>query len=198
MSKLTPFIFWIFFLGLISIEGSDILAADDSHTLDIQINDENVALVEARVKFQAPPEVVFSVLTDYLNWPVLFSYGVEIQVEKFPDDTVVTDLTIPHKVLTWTTHLKVRSRETPPYKLETTLVDGDFLQYEQVWQLTPMQDGKYTRGELTLMLQPKGWMMRLVPEFLYKWLLRGDLEDHFEKFRKQVRIKYGTILRKPA
>ncbi len=192
MSTLLPFISLGFFLSLTQIESRQIFAADDFQTLDIQIREDNIALVEARVEFQVPPEVVFTVLTDYPNWPVLFSYGVEVQVEKFPDDSVIIDLTIPHKVLSWTTRLKVKSRETPPHKLETTLVDGDFLQYEQVWQLTPMQDGKYTRGELTLVLQPKGWIMKLVPDFLYKWLLRGDLEAHFEKFQKQVQLRQGT------
>ena len=166
-----------------------ILAADDSHTLDIQIEGEGVAIVHALIHFPFQPDVVFAVLTDYPNWPVLFPYDVEMKIEKFPHDTVVTDLTIPHKILSWTTRLKVKSRETPPHKLETTLVDGDFLQYEQVWQLTPMREGQNTRGELNLRLQPEGWIMKLVPDFLYKWLLRGDLEEHFEKLQRQLRLK---------
>jgi len=192
MSKLVPNIILVLFLSLTLIESRHIFAADDSQTLDIQIEGDGIAIVEASLELPIPPDVVFTVLTDYPNWPALFPYGVEIQIEKILDDFVVTDMTIPNKIFSWTTHLKAKSRETPPHKLETTLVDGDFHQYEQVWQLTPMQDGKYTRAELNLTLQPKGWIMKLVPEFLYRWLLRGDLEAHFEKLRQQVRLRNET------
>ena len=169
-----------------------IFAADDPNTLEIRIEGDGVAMIEARIELPAPPDVAFTVLTDYPNWPALFPYDVVIQIEKFPDGSVVTDMTIPHKVLSGTTHLKTKSTETPPHKLETTLIDGDFYQYEQVWRLTPKQDGQYTCAELNLKLQPKGWIMKLVPEFLYRWLLRGDLEEHFEKLRIQVRLKNET------
>jgi len=198
MSKLISSLLLVLFLSLTLFESQPIFAADDSQTLDIRIEGDAIAMVEARLELLVPPDVVFTVLTDYSNWPVLFPHGVEIRIEKLSDDSVVTDMTIPNKIFSWSTHLKARSRETLPYKLETTLVDGDFHQYRQVWKLTPMLDGKYTRAELTLTLQPKGWIMRLVPEFLYRWLLRGDLEAHFEKLRKQVRLRHGTELREAS
>ncbi len=198
MSKLVPSILLVLFLSLALIESRQIFAADDAQTLEIQIKGDGIAIVEASLELPVPPDVVFAVFTDYPNWPILFPHGVEIRIEKFPDDSVVTDMTIPHTILSWTTHLKAKSRETPPHKLETTLVDGDFHQYDQVWQLTPIQDGKYTRAELHLTFQPKGWMMKLVPEFLYKWLLRGDLEAHFEKLRQQVRLRNETGLKESS
>ena len=195
MSKLAAFLSVLVFLSLMLHEDRQAFAADEFHKLEVQIEGKGLAMIEAQVDFPAPPDVVFTVLTDYPNWPKLFPDGVEVEVERKSGRSVVMDMKIPQRVLSGKMRLKAKWRETPPHKLETTLIEGDFLRYEQVWQLTPMQDGKYTRAELNLTLQPKGWIMKVVPEFLYKWALREDLKEHFEKFRKQVWVKKGKGFR---
>ena len=79
-----------------------------------------MAVIQAQIKLPAPPDLAVAVLTDYTNWPLLFPNGIEIQVERHPDRVVVTEMTIPHKVLLSKTRLKAKSTETPLEKLQRT------------------------------------------------------------------------------
>lgn len=189
MSQLFPVIPLLFGISLLLMGDRYILAADEPKSLHVRIEEDGVAVIQAQIKLPAPPDLVFTVLTDYTNWPLLFPDGVTTQVERLADHVVVTEMTIPHKIFFSKTRLKAESTETPPHKLETKLIEGDYLQYDQVWRLTPIQEGKYTRAELNLTVQPNGWIIKLVPALLYRWGLTVDLQEHFEKLRRQVLVK---------
>ena len=183
-----PFFLFLLLVGSLFLTSNlmQVFAEINRTTLDIKIQQKGLAIIHAFVDFPTSQTIVFDVLTDYSNWPILFPDGVQVSVEKRPDQWVVIDLSIPHNLIPWTTRLKTKSKGTPPDKVETVLIDGDYLQYEQTWQLIPTQEGKGTLAELKLTLQPKGGLMNWVPDFLYQWTLKGELEDHFEKLLREV------------
>ena len=188
MARLNFLISLLVLFIMMAINLSQVFATSHTSTLDIQLQGEGIAIIHALVDLPRQPEIVFDVLTDYDRWPTLFSEGVQVKVERHSDQWVVTDLIIPHGIIPWETRLKAKSKATQPEKLETVLIDGDFLQYAQVWQLRSVQEGTRTHAELNLTLQPKGWIMKWIPDFLYRWIVKGELEDHFDKlFREVVR-----------
>ena len=191
ITKLSMALPWMFILNIVVMESPFAVAADSHASLDVQIEGEGVAIIHAHVKLPGPPDLIFTILTDYTNWPRLFPEGLEIQVERPSEHVVITEMMIPHKVLPSTIRLKTKSIETPYHKLKTKLLDGDYLQYDQVWNLTPLEKENATHAALNLTVQPAGWIVKLVPAFLYRWLIKVDLEDHFEKLRRQVLLKNG-------
>ena len=184
-------IHFLFILSLLvtPLSTKQAFGEDQESALDIKIQEKGLAIIHAVVDLPTPRVVVFDVLTDYSSWPILFPDGVQVSVDQGKDQWVVTDLSIPHSILPWTTRLITRSKGTLPTKVETVLVDGDYLQYEQTWQLVSIRDGKGTLAELDLTLQPKGWLMKLVPDFIYQWNLQEELEDHFEKLEREVKAR---------
>lgn len=166
-----------------------IFAHQNTVTLNIQTQDNGVAVIEALVELPAPPKVAFHVLTDYQNWPALFPEGVQVTVTPCQGPCVVTDLLIPHGFLPWETRLQATSHEQPPHTLETRLIEGDYLQYNQVWRLTPTSTGEHTYATLNLTLQPKGWIKQWTPDFLYRWMLRKEMEEHLNRLQRQVTLR---------
>ena len=192
ITKLSKILAWACILNLMVLDRPFTWAADESPNLDVHIEGEGVALIHAQVKLPAPPDLAFTVLTDYTNWPRLFPEGIEVQVERQSEHVVVTEMTIPHKVLPSTTRLKTESTETAPHKLVTKLIEGDYLQYDQVWQLTPIQEGAFTSATLNLKVQPAGWIVKLVPAFLYRWVIKVDLQEHFQKLQRLILLRNGN------
>lgn len=152
--------------------------------LDIKV-DHGLATVKALVDLPGTPEVALAVLTDYANWPTLFPHQPRINAVRSEKGIVVTDMSIPRCFSPGEYRLITETRQTQPGRLETTLLDGDFVRYVRIWEVTPTQEGAHTRARLMLEVQPKAW----TPDWLLSLALKWELEEHFEKLRDRVLLK---------
>ncbi len=159
------------------------------YALDIKLQKHGVANIHAQLKIQAPPSLVYHVLTDYEHWSTLFPEGFQIHLSPCSKDcTIMADMLIPHTFIPWDTHLRVKSIESPPLSFELHLLEGDYVQYHLRWKLAPTEIPGQTQAVMDFLLQPKSSIMNLTPDFLYEWALRKGLEDHFNKIQEQVTV----------
>ncbi len=166
------------------------LAEEGSPILTIEIQEKGTALIHASIELPTAPDQAFMILTDYGQWSTLFPEGFHIHLTDCPEDcSVIADMIIPHVLVSWTTHLRVTSHESPPHMFELHLLDGDYLQYQLRWDFSPTQDSENTLATMSLTLQPKGSLTDWTPNFFYEWTLRNGLEDHFKRIQHQVRLR---------
>ena len=150
--------------------------------LNIIVDSGGVAHVRAMLDLPASPGVVRGILIDYSHWPMLFPQGLRVAAIKQEPDGVQTDLYLPRYFLPGEFHLVTLTRETAPGRLETSLIEGDFLRYQRVWSLTPGERNDETHAALEMDVQPKTWM----PNWIFTILLRHELAEHFDKLRAEV------------
>ncbi|GJL67329.1 MAG: hypothetical protein NPIRA05_23000 [Nitrospirales bacterium] len=168
------------------------LAEERPPRLAIEIHEKGTALIQASIELQTPPDQAFMILTDYEQWPTLFPEGFHIHLTDCQEDcSVVADMIIPHVLVSWTTHLRVTSHESPPHMFELHLLDGDYLQYQLRWDFAPTQNSENTLATMSLTLQPKGSLTDWTPNFFYEWTLRNGLENHFKRIQQQVALRSG-------
>ena len=168
---------------------------ESPYALDIEIQEHGIANIHAQLTIQAPPHLVYHVLTDYEHWPTLFPEGFQIHLSPCSHDcTIVADMLIPHTFVPWDTHLRVKSIESSLHSFELHLLEGDYVQYHLRWKLTSTEIPAQTQAVMDFILQPKTSIMKWTPDFLYEWALRKGLEDHFDKIQQQLAVR----LRKSA
>ena len=157
--------------------------AEQADTLAVEINSEGVGLVKALLTFSSPPSHVHTILTDYPHWPALFINPPTIHsIVRKPDHTVV-DMEIPAFLLPFTLRLVTATREVSPLRIETQLMEGDFSQYEWIWELSPTLGGNATRATMVYKVAPTIW----TPDWIFRWALQSELEGHFEKIRQRLK-----------
>lgn len=166
-------------VGLVWV--SEGVAGEPVPAIDIQVGPDGAAHVRGQVDLPGTPAIVRAVLTDYAQWPSLFGRGFRVVAIRQEGGRVVTDQYVPRHVLPGEMHLVTETRETTPGRLETSLIEGDFLQYRRVWQLQATPEGN-TRAALEMYIQPKAWL----PHWLLTLVLRRELLDHFGKLHAAV------------
>ena len=166
------------------------IAGESVERLDVDISSEGVGTVRAALTLPAQRERVRSVLMDYSNWPKLFPRNPTIHYIKKLEDRVRVGMTLPAYFLPMTLRLVTETHETPPFRIVTEMVEGDFDRYDWVWELSPNQDGTQTLATLSLNVKPQVW----TPGWALRWMLQSELQEHFEILRKQVNAKDSQSL----
>ena len=163
-------------------------AKDTWFTQQIVIDDEGVATVSAQLTLPAPPSTTYTELTDYPHWPELFPGKPVMRSISKIDDRVRVTMHIPAGYLPLNLELVTDTVQTAPLRLNTTLVEGDFEQYDWTWDLSQSPSGDSTVAQLLLMVAPSIW----VPDWLLRWLLESELATHFQLLRERVFAHHQT------
>jgi hypothetical protein len=169
------------FLLLCLLWVADGVAGEPVPAVDIQVGPDGTAHVSGRMELSGTPAIVVAVLTDYAQWPSLFGRGFRLASIRQEAGRVVTEQYVPRHVLPGEMHLVTETRETAPGRLETSLIEGDFLQYSRVWQLQAAPGGT-THAALEMYIRPKAWL----PHWLFSLVLRRELLDHFARLQAAV------------
>lgn len=157
-------------------------AAEDPAKLEVRTERDGGVRAVATLRLQAPPGIVQTVLTDYAKWAELFGVHMRLAHLERRDDRVLTELYIKHTLLPGERRLLCESRELPDGGLVTTLVAGDFKQYNRTWKLSPDGSGTVTRAEFELLVEVDTW----APDWLMAIELRRNLETHFRVLKEKV------------
>jgi len=130
--------------------------------------------VDATGTVQAPPAIVWKVLTTYERMDefvpdlesckVLSRNGNEVIVEQFG--------TARFLFMSRSIHLVVRATETPMTSIDIALISGDMKHYESHWELIPVPETGGTRIVYSGKLAPNFY----VPGILGSKMIRGDIE----------------------
>jgi len=171
---------------LIPLSPVNLALAEDawfSHEVSIS---KGLGTVTAELKLLAPPSTTYQVLADYAHWPDLFPRHPVIQRISRDRNRVQVAMQIPAQYVPVNLELVTSTLESPPHKLETTLVKGDFDRYDWTWDLSQSPSDAMTTAMLTLIVQPSIW----VPEWLLKWLLESEITTHFHLLREQVLARH--------
>lgn len=174
------------FIFLISFSPVNLALAEDawfSHEVSIS---KGVGTVTAELKLPAPPSTTYKVLADYAHWPDLFPRHPVILSTTRDNNRVQVAMQIPAQFIPVNLELVTSTLESPPHRLETTLVKGDFDRYDWTWDLSQSSSDKMTIATLTLVVQPSIW----VPEWLLQWLLESEITTHFHLLREQVLARH--------
>lgn len=153
---------------------------------DVTISDDHLATLKADLMFAAPPETVYAVLSDYPNWPDLFAQRPTINSIERQSNQVRIDMTLTVSFLPFGMKLVTNTKEVPTILLSTTLVEGDFEQYDWLWTIRPGQDAQHTNASVVVNVQPSVW----IPHWLFEWLLTSGFTDHFDKLRNAVETRH--------
>jgi len=179
------------FLSLTSPPG--IHARETWFTYDVAIANDSLATLTAEVNLAAPPEIVYAVLTDYPNWPTLFAQRPRLNSIERNNTHVRVDMTLTVSFLPVGLTLITDTREIPATNVVTTLVQGNFEEYDWVWALRPSQDAQHTKATVVVHVQPTIW----IPDLVLEWLLTSGLTDHFHRLRDAVQLRYREYGRTP-
>ena len=155
---------------------------DKTENLTIEIDEGNLAHVEANIEFGSSQETIYNLLTNYQNWPQLFPNHPRINDIQREKGRVIVDMSLPVSFLPMDLQLITSTQETKPIKIHTHLLQGDFEKYNWIWNLTSVKEGTHTLATLTMTVQPNIW----IPEWVFRWFLHSNLEQHFEKLRTQL------------
>lgn len=181
-----PLLPYVFFVNVLTA-GSVLSATDVSHPLDIVFDAQDVAHVHAILALSARPETVFAVLTDYARWPSLFGNGLVVAAIREEAEGVVTEMYLPRVLLPGTLHVIIRTRIDPPHHFEAELISGDLNHFWRLWRLMPVAEGRETRADLQMAVQPKTW----APRWVIRYGIERELPDHFERLRAAVQRREG-------
>jgi hypothetical protein len=161
------------------------ISEEQSERLDVEISSEGIGTVRATLILPAKRGRVRSVLMDYANWPRLFPRSPTIHYIKKLGDRVRVGMTVPAFLLPVTLRLVTETHEPQPFRIVTQMVEGDFERYDWVWELTPTRGGTHTQATLAFNIKPQVW----TPDWALKWILKSDLQEHFDLLRAGVNAK---------
>ena len=156
-------------------------ANEKFENLTIKIDEGNLAHVEANLEIPSSQETIYNLLTNYPNWPQLFPNQPRINDIQREKGNVIVDMSLPVSFLPMDLQLITSTRETKPIKIQTHLLQGDFEEYNWVWNLTSIKEGTHTLATLTMTVQPNVW----IPEWAFRWFLQSNLEQHFANLQAQ-------------
>jgi len=158
--------------------------------ITVTIGAHKQAEVKMATTFSASPLLVFDVLTDYPHWPNLFPTPPHIDHIKREEGYVIVDMAIPMSFLPMQLRLVTATKETRPSQVKTQLVRGDFERYDWTWKFLPATIPGQTKAFLILHVQPKIW----IPDWLFRWVLKSNLEQHVALLRKAVLAHHQSSL----
>ncbi|MBY0246799.1 MAG: hypothetical protein K2Q17_03940 [Nitrospiraceae bacterium] len=157
-------------------------AASDADILDVKVESGGGVRATARVLFPAKPEVIQSLLADYLRWPELFEVRMRVADLNIHEGVATIDLRITHALMPGEHRLVTDSRVLPDGGLVTDLKGGDFKRYHRVWKLRPAGEGHQTSADFDLTVE----LDSLTPDWLIAVVMRQELEAHFRIVKQKA------------
>jgi ribosome-associated toxin RatA of RatAB toxin-antitoxin module len=105
----------------------------------------NIKTVNARVLIQAPPNLVWDMLTDYPGWSAMMPWYDKSQVLSVSGSSTLMDVAMRVNSLLPTYKYRVRAQENKAsYQLSMTRLSGDFKSLNASYKLTPQNQGAAT------------------------------------------------------
>jgi len=153
--------------------------------LDVHTDPAGGVSATAHVLFPASPDIIYSLLTDFLHWPDLFEVRMRVVDLQIRQDVVTTDLRIEHTLLPGERRLVTESRTTADQRIVTDLVAGDFKRYHRVWRLSSVNGGKETSADFTLSVA----IDTFLPDWLVALATKRELEAHFRIVKEKARAR---------
>ncbi len=157
-----------------------------THT--IVIDDGGMATVSAQLHLPVPPAITYAVLTDYPHWPDLFPRHPFVKSIRNIAGRTRVAMRIPVTYLPLSLDLVTDTVETPPVRLNTTLVEGDFERYDWTWDLSQSPSDTLTTAQFLMTIHPA----IQVPDWIMRWWLDSELTAHFQLLREQVMVHHRT------
>ena len=157
-------------------------AAADADGLEVTPEPGGGVRATARPLFPAKTEVIQALLSDYAHWPDLFEVRMRVAELNIHDGVATVDLRIDHPVMPGERRLVTESRILPNGGLVTDLKSGDFKRYHRVWKLQPAGEGKQTRADFELTVEPDS----LAPDWLIAMVVRQELATHFRIVKQKA------------
>jgi ribosome-associated toxin RatA of RatAB toxin-antitoxin module len=167
------------------VGGQSLGFTPESGVLDIAVDAEGIAHVTGTLDLPGEPHTVHAILTDYAQWPSLFSKGMSVLTVRHEPDGVITDLSLPRYLLPGTLRLVILTQTPTLGQIEARLIDGDFDHFRRLWEFVPLHEGRATRARLQMDIRPKGWL----PRWLLAYALRRELQEHFQRLRAAVEAR---------
>lgn len=132
---------------------------------------------------QAPPELIFSLLTDPDRFTEMVPEYTIVSFDTPPPYRVGTRLKIKiDHLLEFTWHTQVKEI-VPNRKTRLEFLDGLFKGGAEIWELIPEQGG--TRVLQTIVVEPRGWIRR----FIWNFKARRRHNAMTEKFLDNLKAK---------
>jgi ribosome-associated toxin RatA of RatAB toxin-antitoxin module len=142
-----------------------------------------------KVLVTASPDVVWSVLTDYPNFPKFLPNVVSTQIVEANGNRKVVEQVSERQVflVSVTSRVRTENTETEKQRIDFRLVDGDLKELQGSWLIEPVSEipGKDpTQVLITQEVQakPKGG----TPEDIFYGIFKGAIEGNLKAIQKEV------------
>jgi ribosome-associated toxin RatA of RatAB toxin-antitoxin module len=150
-----------------------------------------------KVDIDAPQEYVWSVLTDFSNYPDVFKRIQSCRVVKNDGNLVFTETQLkPHMFLNQPVQHAINDLGAAPNCLSWHATDGNFKLLEGQWVLTPNHSGKGCTASYTLRVDATG----CVPSPIVTWVMHGmqkeivtSLKGAAEKLYDESKIRTSKL-----
>jgi ribosome-associated toxin RatA of RatAB toxin-antitoxin module len=138
-------VFWA--MGLLLFMGPAFADTDNLLMVSIASTSRpgNIKTVNAKVLIQAPPTLVWDMLTDYPGWASIMPWYDKSRVLSVSDSSTLMDVALRMGGLLPTYKYRVRARENKAsYQVNMTRLSGDFKSLTASYKLAPQNQGEAT------------------------------------------------------
>lgn len=143
-----------------------------------------------RVEINAPPQVVWQVLTDFSKYPQVFEKIKSCRVTKREGNLVFTETYLhPHMFLNQPCQHVVNDLTCGPQLLTWQALDGNFKAMEGAWQLKPAGCADHCIAVYTLSVDAGG----VIPSPIVGLVLRGVQKDVLTAVKKSAESSYDVM-----
>ncbi|MBS0151150.1 MAG: hypothetical protein JSR31_09420 [Nitrospira sp.] len=171
----------------VDVTGAAVFEEAEADRLEVAVEPQGGVRATAQVLFPATPAVIQSLLTDYQHWPDLFEVRMKVVTVLVRDGVATVDLRIEHPLMPGERKLVTESTILPNGGLVTALTGGDFKRYHRVWKLKSVEEGKQTRADFELVVEPE----TMVPDRVIAMVMRQELETHFRIVKQKAQAQAG-------
>ncbi|WP_017719051.1 SRPBCC family protein [Kamptonema formosum] len=142
-----------------------------------------------KVLVAATPDVVWSVLTDYPNFPKFLPNVVSTQIVEANGNRKVVEQVSERQIflVSVTSRVRTENTETEKQRIDFRLVDGDLKELQGFWLIEPVSEipGKEPAQVLItqeVQAKPKGG----TPEGMFYDIFKGAIEGNLKAIKKEV------------
>jgi carbon monoxide dehydrogenase subunit G len=166
-------------------------ASDDStreisrlFSIDLSKLPDGVTSMKSTIYIDAPPLVVWKVLTDYNNLKRYIPRVTESDLVEDRGNLKVIALTGEFRVLLFkkTIHLTINMHETFPGRIDYEKTAGDFEVYRGFWTFEQHPSGKGTILTYVCEIKPSF----IAPEFIFQGILKKDVAGGLSALRDEA------------
>jgi len=162
LALLAPVTSWAFDPATVDSAALGQLASGGQFVVVEREDDGRLRLVTGGALVPAPPEDVWTLITDYERYPEWVPQTTETQVVR--DDGQVKEVSLRldfrFSIAKKTLRYVLRYHEHPPSRVDFSLVEGDLSQAEGSWQIVPTDGGSLVFYSTLTDLESMGWIVK--------------------------------------